>query len=27
VCKTIVPEIVAQDGRRHFWTEGKHVDA
>jgi len=26
-CKTIVPELVAQDGRRHFWAEGTHLEA
>jgi len=27
VCKTIVPEVVADDGRKHFWTEGQHLEA
>lgn len=26
-CKTIVEEIVATDGHRHFWSEGKHLEA
>jgi len=27
VCKTIVPELVAADGLRHFWDDGKHLEA
>lgn len=27
VCKEIVPELVAQDGRKHYWIEGKHLEA
>lgn len=26
-CKDIVPELVAQDGRKHYWSEGKHLEA
>lgn len=26
-CKSIVPELVANDGRRHFWTDGQHLEA
>lgn len=26
-CKTILPELVAVDGVRHFWSEGKHLEA
>ena len=26
-CKTIVEELVAQDGRKHYWTEGQHQEA
>lgn len=26
-CKAIVPELVAADGRKHFWTDGQHLEA
>ena len=26
-CKTILPELVAQDGRKHYWSEGQHLEA
>lgn len=25
-CKTIVDDVTASDGHRHFWAEGKHVE-
>lgn len=27
VCKTIVPELVAANGSKHYWSEGKHLEA
>ena len=26
-CKTILPELVAANGLRQFWIEGKHLEA